>query len=93
MERSWTLELAMRLRQRRLDLGWSRRLLAERASVAESTLKHFERTGDIALSRLVRLATVLRVDDGLQALFARAVPRTLDDIERRAKRRQRGRSQ
>ncbi|MBX3132776.1 MAG: helix-turn-helix transcriptional regulator [Gemmatimonadaceae bacterium] len=84
--------IAERLRARRLALGWSRRTLAERAAVAPETLRAFERSGQISLARLVRLAVALGVDAELERLFVVApAPRSLDELAPPAPRRQRGR--
>ena len=84
--------LAERLQSRRLELGWSRATLAARAAVAPETLRAFERTGQISLARLVRLAVALGVDDELERLFiAPPAPKSLDDVLAQGKRRQRGR--
>ena len=48
--------LAGRLQARRLELGWSRVTLGERAAVSPATLREFERSGQVSLRRLVRLA-------------------------------------
>lgn len=86
------LRLAERLRERRLALGWSRRTLGERSGVALETLRKFERTGQVSLPRLVRLAVALGVDDELERLFtAPLAPRSLDDLPALAAKRQRGR--
>ncbi|MEY4609639.1 MAG: hypothetical protein RL625_1856 [Gemmatimonadota bacterium] len=86
------LVLARRLKERRLSLGWSRKTLGARAAVSPSTLRAFERTGQISLRRLYRLAVVLGVDGELERLFS-VPPRaqTLDEIAAQSKRRQRGR--
>jgi len=84
--------LAQRLRERRLSLGWSRATLGERAAVSPETLRAFERTGQISLPRLVRLAVALGVDGELERLFAEPpVPESLAELSARAKTRQRGR--
>lgn len=84
--------LAERLRARRLALGWSRATLAERAAVSAETLRAFERTGQISLPRLARLAVALGVDDELEALFATPLPpQSLDDVLAAPKPRLRGR--
>lgn len=89
---SLSQQIADRLRQRRLALGWSRRRLGERAAVSPETLRAFERTGQISLPRLVRLSVALGVDGELEQLFtAPPPPRSLDDLPAPAKRRTRGR--
>jgi transcriptional regulator with XRE-family HTH domain len=84
--------IAERLKERRLALGWSRPTLAARAAVSAATLRAFERTGQISLPRLARLAVALGVEGELERLFS-SPPRaqTLDELAAQSKRRQRGR--
>ena len=84
-------DLGGRFRDRRLDRGWSREELGARAGVAVETLKNFERTGQVSLPRLVRLAVALGAADELERLFLPTQPETLRDVERRARRPRRGR--
>ena len=51
------LLIGERLKERRLELGWSRKRLGERAAVSPETLRAFERSGQVSLRRLIRLAT------------------------------------
>jgi HTH-type transcriptional regulator / antitoxin HipB len=83
--------LASRVRALRLARGWSRGVLAEKAGVSEATIKAFERTGQITLSRLLLLARALDALAPFAGLFAPPVARTLDELEARQKPRQRGR--
>jgi transcriptional regulator with XRE-family HTH domain len=53
------LELARRLRTRRLARGWTQAELALRAGVKLPTYVVFERTGRIALGRLLKVLEVL----------------------------------
>lgn len=84
--------IAERLKQRRLALGWSRGTLGARAAVSPATLRAFERTGQISLPRLARLAVALGVEGELERLFS-TPPRaqTLDELAAQSKQRQRGR--
>lgn len=52
-------ELADRIKFLRLQRHWSRQELAEYAKINVYSLKRFERTGNIALSRLLALAAAL----------------------------------
>lgn len=78
------------MRDRRLDLGWSRAVLAEKAGVSEATIKVFERSGQITLSRLLLIARALGALAGFAALFEAPAARSLDELEGRQRRRQRG---
>jgi transcriptional regulator with XRE-family HTH domain len=52
-------ELAQRVRARRLRRGWTQLELARRAGVKPSTYVLFERTGRIAVIRLLKILDVL----------------------------------
>ena len=84
-------ELAKRVRQLRIEQGWTQPELARRAGVALSTLRVFERTGKISLERLVMLAETLRAIDAFEALFQLPRATSLAEIEARQSKRQRGR--
>lgn len=83
--------LAARVRERRLDLGWSRSVLAEKAGVSEATIKVFERRGQITVSRLLLIARALGALGGFATLFEAPAARSLEELEGRQQRRQRGR--
>jgi transcriptional regulator with XRE-family HTH domain len=85
------LELAARLKSRRLQLTWSQAELAARAGVAYSTLKLFERTGQISLERLVLIAAALGALDGFNGLFTLPKAASLEELEARVVTRKRGR--
>jgi transcriptional regulator with XRE-family HTH domain len=78
-------ELAKRVgenaRALRLAQNLSRRTLAERAGVSESTIKRFETTGQITLDALVLLASSLGVAQQLSGLFTQAQPISLDELK------------
>jgi transcriptional regulator with XRE-family HTH domain len=78
------LGIGQRARALRLERGWNQKELARRSGVALDTLRRFERTGKIALGRLVAIAVVLGAVQPLGDLFAPGPARTLDDLERRA---------
>jgi transcriptional regulator with XRE-family HTH domain len=51
-------ELAMRVRARRREGKLSQAALAEKSGVSLGSLKRFERSGDISLASLLRIAVV-----------------------------------
>ncbi len=59
----------------------SRKTLAERAGISESTIKRFETTGQITLDALVLLASSLGVAQQLSGLFTQAQPVSLDELK------------
>ena len=83
--------LAERVRALRLERGWSRGELAERAGISEETVKSFERRGQITLSRLLLIARALDALDRWDALFAPRPAESLAEIEARQRPRVRGR--
>jgi len=85
--------LAERVRTLRLERTWTREELARRAGVATATLKHFERTGQVALTRLVRLAVALDAVDGFEGLLTARPVRTLAELEQPMRKRVRGKRQ
>ena len=75
--------IALRAKERRLQLGWSRTTLAVRAGVSQWTLKHFEHTGKIALETLIQIAVALNDADGLNRLFLkRGAPASMAELEK-----------
>src|SRR6185295_3389209 len=83
--------LAERVRALRLERGWSRGELAERAGISEETVKSFERRAQITLSRLLLIARALEALDDFLPLFAPRPAGTLSEIETRQRPRVRGR--
>lgn len=76
--------IAQRARGLRVQREWTQAELAERSGVSLPTLRRFERTGKIALERLVAIAVVLGAVQALDQLFSPGPARTLDELERRA---------
>lgn len=72
--------LAERARARRLALGFTQQAAADRAGMSLSSLKRFERSGDIALASLLRLAVVLDALDDFEHPFELSEDRTLDEV-------------
>lgn len=85
------LGLGQRLRLRRLEADLSQSGLASRAGITLSSLKRFERTGEISLERLLCLAIALGLIDSFHQLLLAEQPKTLDDVIATSPKRQRGR--
>ena len=85
------LELAGRARRRRLEADLSQAGLAKRAGITTSSLKRFERSGEVSLERLVRIAMALGATRGFEQLFAADDARSLDELIAPSTPRQRGR--
>ena len=62
-------DIAKRVTALRLQRAWTREVLAEHAGVNVYTLKHFERTGQISLHRLVSVAFALEMSSEIERLF------------------------
>jgi transcriptional regulator with XRE-family HTH domain len=86
-----TLDLASRVRARRLERDLTQLGLAQRAGVSLPSLKRFERSGQIALVSLVRLAMALDAVADLDHLFAPAPLRSLSQLDDPPRVRRRGR--
>lgn len=62
-------ELGARLRAHRLAQNLQQSELAARAGISERSLSNFERTGQCNLDVFLRVASALRLGDGLSNLF------------------------
>lgn len=76
-----TRHLADRIKALRLRRNWKRATLAERSGVNEASVKRFERTGQIALENLLKLAFTLDRLEELTTLFAPAPAASIKDLE------------
>ncbi len=65
-----TVYISKQLRERRLALNMSQKTLSDRSGVSHSTLRNFERTGQISLLSLLKLSVVLEAFDDFKILFA-----------------------
>lgn len=85
--------LAGRVKTLRLQRGWTQQEVADRAGLTLATYQRFERTGRIALERLLRIALVLDALDGFDRLFALPPAQSLTELAERTRHppRQRGR--
>ncbi len=63
--------IAARMKRRRKERKLSQVQLSERADVSLGSLKRFERTGEISLTSLVKLAFALECEDDFEKLFSR----------------------
>lgn len=64
-------EIAMRMRARRKEKKLSQIQLSERSDVSLGSLKRFERTGEISLSSLIKIAFALGCEDDFEGLFSK----------------------
>lgn len=63
------LKIGERARARRVALNWSRKTLAARSGIPESTIKRFELSGNAGLAALIQLALTLDAIDEFEQLF------------------------
>lgn len=75
--------------RRRIDAGLTQADLATRSGVPLGTLKRFEQRGEVSLGALLRLAECLDCLEELAQSFPAIEAKTLDDIERQSRQRQR----
>lgn len=71
--------VAERARAARLRRAWTQEELARRSGMSLSSLRRFERSGEIAFLSLVRLAVALDAVQGLASLFPDQ-PVSLDEL-------------
>lgn len=84
--------IAQRVKQRRLEKGWTQNMLATKAGVSLASYRRFESSGEISLHSLVMLAFALEMTDEFETLFSRKTYQSIDDIVKadQAKQRRRG---
>lgn len=72
--------IAKRVKQRRLEKGWTQNMLATKAGVSLGSYRRFESSGEISLRSLVMLAFVLEMTDEFKNLFSRKTYQSINDI-------------
>lgn len=83
-------QLGAKAKLLRLDANMSRKTLASRSGVPESTIKHFETTGQISVVSLLKIALVLNRLEDFAAIFEPKPIISLDEL--RKPKRARGRA-
>ena len=73
-------EIAMRVKSRRKEGALSQSVLASKSGVSLGSVKRFERTGEISLSALLRIAVVLGYESDFEKLFSRKNYQSIDEI-------------
>ncbi len=69
-----------RLRNARKSIKMSQDVLSQRSGVSLGSIKRFERTGEIALSSLLKLAMVLGYENDFNNLFTRKNYQSIFDV-------------
>lgn len=72
-------EIAKRLTAMRLQRAWTREDLSKRSGINIYTLKHFERTGQISLERLIALCEQLDILEEFERAFKPRTRVSIDD--------------
>lgn len=70
--------IAARIRSSRKRLNLSQKRLSEKSGVSLGSVKRFERTGEISLISLTKIAFALSCEDELENLFTK---KTFDSIQ------------
>lgn len=74
------LQIAARVKARRLELDLTQDGLAKRAGVKFATYRRFEQTGEISLKSLLQVGFALNALPEFDALFVQKQYQTLDDV-------------
>ncbi len=83
--------IAQRVKQRRLDKGWTQKLLAAKAGLSLPSSRRFESSGEISVRSLVMLAFALDMTDEFETLFSSKTYQSIDDIVKSEQTKQRKR--
>lgn len=83
-------QIAARARAARLAQNLTQSGLAERSGVSLGSLRRFERTGQISLESLVKIAWALRAEGDFERLFEPPEFESLDEVLAEKPKRQRG---
>ena len=74
------LQIASRVKARRLELDLTQEGLATRAGVKFATYRRFEQTGEISLRGLLQIGFALNALSEFDAIFAQKKYQSLDDV-------------
>ena len=74
------IQIAGRVKARRLELNLTQEGLASRAGVKFATYRRFEQTGEISLRGLLQIGFALNCLNEFNALFAQKQYQSLDDV-------------
>ncbi len=72
--------IAERVRQIRLRLNWTQKLLAAKVGIPLATYRRFESLGEISLRGLVMIAISLGAEDDLGQLFSAKNYQSIDEL-------------
>ena len=83
--------IAQRVKQRRLEKGWTQKMLAAKAGLSLPSYRRFESSGEISVRSLVMLAFALDMTDEFETLFGSKTYQSIDDIVKSEQTKQRKR--
>ena len=83
--------IAQRVKQRRLEKGWTQKMLAAKAGLSLPSYRRFESSGEISMRSLVMLAFALDMTDEFETLFSSKTYQSIDDIVKAEQTKQRKR--
>lgn len=83
--------IAQRVKQRRLEKGWTQKMLAAKAGLSLPSYRRFESSGEISVRSLVMLAFALDMTDEFKTLFSSKTYQSIDDIVKSEQTKQRKR--
>lgn len=69
-----------RARNRRKSLKFSQIELAQRSGVSFGSIKRFEKTGEISLTSLIKIAIALESEEDFNNLFSRKSYQSLEEV-------------
>ena len=83
--------IAQRVKQRRLEKGWTQKMLAAKAGLSLPSYRRFESSVEISVRSLVMLAFALDMTDEFETLFSSKTYQSIDDIVKSEQTKQRKR--
>ncbi len=74
------LQIAEKVKERRLELNLTQSALAKRSDMSLSSYRRFETIGEISFKSLVQIAIVLDATDEFSNLFTKKQYTSIDDV-------------
>jgi transcriptional regulator with XRE-family HTH domain len=76
-EQTVKMELTKRFKQRRKEAGITQKMLAFKSGISYASIRRFETSGEISLSSLLRISSVIQMLDDFDALFKFPIVRNI----------------
>ncbi len=74
------LDIALRVKKRRKEQGYSQKELSRCSGVSLGSLRRFEQTGEISLSSLIMIAFVLGCENDFDSLFEKKGYSSIEEV-------------